>query len=115
MPPDERDAAYLQDMLEAAQKVCSYVKGKTLRHYTDSALLRDAVERNVEIIGEAARKVSSSLKSVHPEIPWRQMIALRNVLVHEYGVVKNEEMWEVATVHLPALVQALTPLIPPLQ
>ena len=114
MPLDERDAAYLLDMLQAAQKVRRYIQEKTLGHFQKDELLQDAVERNVEIIGEAARKVSEVFKRDHPEIPWRKIIAQRNVLIHEYEAVENEEIWEVATIHIPQLIRALSPLIPPL-
>ena len=114
MPLDERDAAYLLDMLQAAQKVQRYIQGKTFDNFHKDNLLQDAVERNVEIIGEAARKVSEVFKRNHPEIPWRKIIAQRNVLIHEYEAVENEEIWEVATVHIPQLIRTLSPLIPPI-
>jgi uncharacterized protein with HEPN domain len=76
-------------------------------------MLRGAVERHLEIIGEAANKVSEAFRQAHPEIPWRQMIAQRHVLVHEYGEIKHERIWQVATVHLPGLIAGLEPLLPP--
>ena len=114
MPPDRRDAAYLLDMLQAAQRVVRYVQGKTREEFQGGELLRDAVERNIEIIGEAARKISEPFKANHPDIPWREMVAQRNVLVHEYESISDDEIWDVATVHVPELIQTLTPLIPPL-
>ena len=114
MVADPRDAAYLVDMLEAAGKVRRYVRDKTFKGYQRDDLLRDAVERNVDIIGEAARKVSEAFKRSHPEIPWRKIIALRNVLAHEYGHVDNKDMWEVAALHIPDLIGGLESLIPPL-
>jgi uncharacterized protein with HEPN domain len=113
MPASERDAAYLLDMVEAAEEVRTYVQGKTLADYEAEPMLRAAVERKIEIIGEAARRVSEKLKREHPEIPWRQIIAQRNVIAHEYDVIRNAELWEAATVHIPRLVAALGPLIPP--
>lgn len=114
MPLEERDAAYLLDMLQAAEKARNYVQGRTFEDFKKEDLLQDAVERNIEIVGEAARKVSASFKEAHPEIPWRKIIAQRNVLVHEYEAIKEEEIWEVAAVHLPRLVHVLASLIPPL-
>ena len=114
MPLDEWDAAYLFDMLSAAEKVRRYVQGKTFEEYRRDDLLRDGVERNIEIIGEAARRVSAGFRGEQPGIPWRKMIAQRNVLVHEYQDVRIEEIWKVATVHVPGLIDALKPLIPPL-
>ena len=114
MLPEDRDPAYLLDMLQAARKVANYLKGKTREDYWDDSLLHDAVERNIEIIGEAARRVSDTFKLAHPEIPWRKIIAQRNVLIHEYDDISNDEIWDVAWVHVPALISQLAPLIPPL-
>lgn len=76
-------------------------------------MLRGAVERHVEIIGEAANRVSAGFQSSHPEIPWRKVINQRNVLVHEYGDIKLELIWRVATERLTELVLALEDLVPP--
>ena len=77
-------------------------------------MLRAAVERNLEIIGEAARRTSEELKQGHPEIPWREIIAQRNVLIHEYDDIDHKEIWQVATLYLPRLIEQIRPLIPPL-
>ena len=114
MPLNERDAAFLLDMVQAAQKVQQYVQGKNLEYFKKDDLLQDAVERNIEIIGEAARKVSELFKQDHSDIPWRKIIAQRNVLIHEYEAIDNKEIWEVATVHISQLIRTLSPLIPPL-
>jgi uncharacterized protein with HEPN domain len=87
MPPSQRDAAHLLDMLQAAEKVRRYVKGKNLEDFETDELLHDAVERNIEIVGEAARRVSDEYKHNHPEIPWRKIIAQRNVLIHQYDSI----------------------------
>ena len=113
MRPDARDASYLLDMVEAAERVRSYVSNATFAQYEESSLLRDAVERNVVVMGEAAKKVSEAFRREHPEIPWRKMAVLRNVLAHEYGAISNSEIWEVATMRMNAFIQALKPLIPP--
>ena len=73
-----------------------------------------AVERAVEIIGEAARQVSDDFRRAHPAISWRPIIAQRHVLAHEYGEIMQERIWRVATTHVPALIAQLEPLIPPL-
>jgi len=74
--------------------------------------LRGAVERHVAIIGEAANKVSAGFQSSHPEIPWRKVINQRNVLVHDYGEIKHELLWRVATERITELIQLLEPLVP---
>jgi len=113
MSPEDRDAAWLLDILEAGSKVERYVRGRTFSDYRRNDLLRDAVERNAMIIGEAARNLSQAFTKAHPEVPWSSIIALRNILAHRYGAVDDAEMWKVATVHVPDLIQKLQPLVPP--
>lgn len=115
MPHELEDASYLWDMLEAARSVVDMVAGMTFVQYQQDRKTRRAVEREVEIIGEAARKVSTLFQQLHPEIPWRKIIAQRHKLAHEYGEIQEEILWRVATVHVPELIGLLTPLasIPP--
>ena len=77
MQPEERDAAYLWDMLDAAMAVRDFVSARTYYDYQNDRMLRGAVERHIEIIGEAANHVSVDFKKVHPEIPWRSIIGQR--------------------------------------
>jgi uncharacterized protein with HEPN domain len=114
MRPEQRDAAYVWDMLDAAKAVHEFVANRLFHEYTTNRMLRGAVERQVEIIGEAANKVSKEFKEKHPEIRWQQIISQRNVLAHEYGEVEDELLWKVATVHIPGLIQQLEKLLPPL-
>ena len=74
MLPEERDKAYLWDMLDAAMAVEEFIRGKTYEEYLSNRMMRGAVERYVEIVGEAARRVSETTKQAHPEIPWPSMI-----------------------------------------
>jgi uncharacterized protein with HEPN domain len=99
-------------MLDAALAIRQFVAGKTFGDYTSDRILRGAVERHIEIIGEAARNVSASYKEEHPEIPWPKIIAQRHVLAHEYGEIKHERIWAVATVHLVELIDEIQRLIP---
>jgi len=77
-------------------------------------MLQSAVERKVEIIGEAARKISDEFKKSHPQIPWKSIIAQRNVMIHDYGEIKQDRVWAVATKHIPPLISQIEPLLPPL-
>ena len=111
MRPEEHDRAYLWDKLEAAEVVQDFILGKTPKDYMSNRMLRNAVERNIEIIGEAARHVSGALQQAHPEIPWRSIIGQRNILIHEYGEVRHEFIWNVVTKGIPELIAALRPLL----
>jgi len=114
MRPDEKDAGYLWDMYDAAQSVREFTAGISCEHYLQDKKLRLAVERAVEIIGEAARHVSEPFRQAHPEIRWRAIVAQRHVLAHEYGEIKQERLWTVAAVRVPELIVLLEPLLPPL-
>lgn len=113
MPYKKADAALLWDMLDAAKAIQDFVTGKIFHHYLTERMLRGAVERHLEIIGEAAKGVSKPFQKAHPEIPWHRIIAQRHVLAHEYGEIKLELIWRVATLRIPELIEILEPLVPP--
>ncbi len=114
MQPDQADAAFLWDILERAQRIQNYMKGKTFHHYLHDQGLQDSVERCVEVIGEAANRISEDFRKAHPEISWRPIIAQRHILAHEYDEIRPERLYSVATVHIPELIEKLQPLLPPL-
>ena len=117
MPPDitnagGKDTSYLWDMLDAARANCEFVKGRTYNDYDNDRMLRGGVERHLEILGEAARRVSSEYHEAHPEIPWSRIISRRNVLIHEYGEIKPARVWDVAANSIPELIGHLESLVP---
>lgn len=83
MRPEDRDAAYLWDVLEAAHSIGKFISDKKLEEYLKDEMLQAAVERKIEIVGEATRRISAAFKETHPDIPWKSMIAQRNVMVHD--------------------------------
>jgi len=111
MQPDERDAAYLWDMLEAAREAHAIVDGVSLDEYLVDTLRRRALERTIEILGEAARRVTPEFQSACSEIDWRGLIGQRNLLAHEYGRISDRLLYEAAVEHLPALLAVLERLI----
>lgn len=113
MQPSKQDAAYLWDMLDAAKAVREFVSNRTYIDYQKDRMLRSAVERNIEIVGEAARHVSEDLQRAHQDIPWKSIVGQRNILAHEYGEVKHERIWAVATGRIPELIVNIEKLIPP--
>lgn len=112
MQPEEKDLAYLWDMLDGANTVQDFAKGVKYHQYERDRKLQLAVERAIEIIGEAARNVSKTFQNAHPEIPWRGIIGQRHMLAHEYGEIKQERMWLVVTKRIPELIKLLEPLVP---
>ena len=83
MQGNESDAAYIQDMLDAGETILRHMLGKSRLDYDAQEILRDAIERKVEIFGEAARRVSQTTQDAHPEIPWRKITATRHILAHD--------------------------------
>jgi uncharacterized protein with HEPN domain len=112
MAPDRRDAANLWDMLSAARKIADSVQGVTLAAYAANEELRLTVERRLEIIGEAARRLSAQFRQDHPGIPWRRIIAQRNFLAHEYDEIDDERIWRLAVEEMPRLVAWLESVVP---
>ncbi len=113
MSPEDRDPAYLWDMLDAAQAIGQFTGGVTVDEYERNLMIRSAVERQLEILGEAARRVSEAFKKTHPEIPWRQIVGLRNILAHEYGDINQQRIWLIISDSIPALIGGLRGLLPP--
>jgi len=113
MQPDQRDTSYLWDMLEAVRQIFDFTRGVTFSEYSQNPMLYLAVERAIQIVGEAANRVSPGFQQAHPEIPWRKIVAQRNVLVHEYGDVDPALIWDLVREHLPRLADRLEDLVPP--
>lgn len=104
----KRDARLLlQDMLESLEKIERYTAGLTFERFAQDDRTVDAVVRNLEVIGEAARQIPSEVRERCPEVPWRRVIGLRNVVVHEYFAVDVEIVWTVVRQSLPELKEAL--------
>ncbi len=114
MRVQERDFGYLWDMLDAAVSIREFTRNVQLGDYIEDEILQSAVERKLEILGEAARSVSKGFKRAHSRLPWRQLIAQRNFIVHEYGKVDNAVIWRMVQSGIPELIRMLEPLIPPI-
>jgi uncharacterized protein with HEPN domain len=112
MRPKEQDLSYLWDMREAAKEIVAFVKNIKYTEFIQNRMIRYAVERQFMVVGEAANHVSPEFQGNHPEISWRKMIALRNVLAHEYGEIKVDRIYAAATVSVPELLKALESLLP---
>jgi uncharacterized protein with HEPN domain len=118
MPPEppslpERDLALLWDMLLAARDARSFVAGLDEAGFLASRLHQNAVIRALEVLGEAAGRVSRPSCAALPQLPWREMTGLRHRLIHGYAEVRLDLVWRVATERLGPLVAALEALLPP--
>jgi uncharacterized protein with HEPN domain len=104
-PPE--DHVLLLDMLDHARRAVQAVSGRSRADLDSDAVLAAALERFIEVLGEAASKVSEATRSEAPTIPWRGIIGMRNRLVHGYAAVDHDIVWDVVTRDLPALLTEL--------
>lgn len=111
MPVENKDAAYLWDMLDSARTIVQFTSGIKIEGYLRDRKLQLAVERCLEIIGEAAKRVSPEYQADHSDVPWGKIIAQRNVIAHEYGEIKQDRIWAVVSQNIPGLIERLAPLV----
>lgn len=99
---------YVDDMLTFARKAQTYTQGITQAEFVADERTFDATLRNLSLIGEAAGRIPESVRSDHPDVPWRLIIATRNRLIHAYLGIDNDTVWSIIQDDLPDLLQALT-------
>ncbi|MGD9789959.1 MAG: DUF86 domain-containing protein [Phycisphaerales bacterium] len=110
MPLDEADLKHLWDMLRAARSAQNIIAGVSQEQYLRDEIRRFALERAIEIIGEAARRVSERSRSQIP-LEWGAIIATRHIVAHEYDTIQHDTLWRIATLHIPEMIQVLAPVI----
>ncbi len=106
-----RDTDYLGDMLEALEMIREYTHGLTLRQFLADRKTQNAVVRNFEIIGEASKKTSATLRAEHPDVPWRQTAGLRDKLIHFCFGVDYRIVWNILKEELPKLHKQIRAII----
>jgi len=113
---EERDPAYLWDMLEAAHAIMEFTGDRSLEEFVasdrEARIIRMAVERKLEILGEAGRRVSLDFRNEHPEVPWKEIIGLRNIISHQYEKVNYGSIYAIVQRQIPDLISLLEPLVP---
>ncbi|HEY4580170.1 MAG TPA: DUF86 domain-containing protein [Candidatus Acidoferrales bacterium] len=98
---------YLDDMISFAEKVLAYTEGFDQAKFEVGGLTYDATVRNLELLGEAATHIPSQIREAHGAIPWRQLIATRNRLIHGYLGIDDDILWSIIQGDIPALLPAL--------
>jgi len=102
---------YIQHIIDAVSQITEYIQGLDEREFCQNNMAKDAVVRQLEVIGEACSKLELSFKASHSHIPWSQIMAMRNKLAHEYWDIDEEIIWQAATVEAPKLKNELLDLL----
>jgi uncharacterized protein with HEPN domain len=108
-----KDDAYLLDMLIAARDAVAFVTGLSREQFDASRVHQLAVLKALEIIGEAAARLTEETRAAHPRIPWREIVGMRHRLVHGYFEVDLNKVWDTVQNDLPPLIALLETAVPP--
>jgi len=98
---------YLDDMVECCRKVMAYTQDIEFAEFTARGIVHDAVLRNLEVLGEAAKNIPQTVREQYPQVSWREIAALRNVLAHGYFGLEDETLWDIVKSKVPALATQL--------
>ena len=107
------DLLYLGHMLDVSLQAVAKVKGTSREEFDKDENLRLAVTHLIQMIGEAARRVTTETTQAYPLIPWSDIIGMRHKVVHDYLDIDFDVVWSVVTVDLPVLISLLEPIVPP--
>jgi len=97
------DSAYIEHILDCIRKINEFSKGITLKEFKKNELVQDAIIRNIEIIGEASKKISKDTKQTYYKIPWKEISGMRDKLIHDYLGVDVDVVWKTIKTDIPAL------------
>ncbi|TAG76160.1 MAG: DUF86 domain-containing protein [Oscillatoriales cyanobacterium] len=114
MQADNRNQAALWDMIEAIKQIMEFTASLSCAEYQVNRMVQRAVEREFEILGEAARRISEEFRQANADIDWRNIINLRNLIAHRYDRVEPDTLWNIIVTVLPGLLSQLELLLPPL-
>ncbi|MBI1827487.1 MAG: DUF86 domain-containing protein [Planctomycetes bacterium] len=109
----DRDSVYLADIYVACREIASFLGKRSKDEFLADNQLSSAVVRQLEIVGEVTKRLSTAFRSAHPELPWKDMAGLRDVLIHQYDEVDLDLVWDIATVKAPEVGEIIAKLLPP--
>ena len=109
----EKDAVRLRHMLDYSREAVSLIGGRSREDLDTDRMLELALVRLIEVVGEAAGRVSRAGQARYPQIPWPLIVGMRNRLVHGYDTIDHDALWDTLTDDLPALIAQLEAIVPP--
>jgi len=105
------DLAYIDHILDCIRKIREFSTGLTINDFKTNELVQDAIIRNIEIIGEASKKVSSDTKQTFYKIPWKEISGMRDKLIHDYMGIDPEVVWKTIKEDIPSLEKHITKIL----
>lgn len=106
-----RDQSYVLDILKAMQLIQEFIKDTDKSAFERDLKTQSAVIRQLEIIGEATKRLSDEFRDKHPDIPWRKMAGMRDILIHAYDHVDVQEVWNASMITIPELIPKIETLL----
>jgi uncharacterized protein with HEPN domain len=107
----ERDRVFIAQMAEGAEAALEFSADHTRESFASDRLVAFAVVRAIQLVGQAARGVSEPVQTANPDVPWRQMVGMRNVVVHDYADVDLDLVWKTVREDLPGLIRRLNAIL----
>ena len=105
------DRIRLKHLLSEAQEACKYIKGISFEEFVQDGKTVRAVIRAIEVIGEAASKISLELRTMHSDVPWQKIIGMRNRLIHVYFDIDYDIIWQTLKENLPSLIEQIRAIL----
>jgi len=94
---------YLEDIIESCQRINQYTEGMTYDSFIKNNLVSDAVLRNIEIVGEAVKQVPKNIQDQYPDLDWRRIAGMRDIVAHHYFSIYDEIVWDIVINKIPEL------------